>query len=207
MKVLIADDHPIVRKGIVQLLKDAFPKINTEEVSSGIEAVKRINREIWDLIILDISMPGRNGIDVLKHARNSGVKTPILILSMQAEEHYALRTLKAGASGYVSKESAGEELVKAVEKVMLGKKYISPKVTEILAENLGEEPEVIHEKLSDREMEVMMLIALGKKVSDIAAELNLSVSTVSTYRLRILEKLHLQNNAEVVRYVFENGMA
>jgi len=207
MKVLIADDHPIVRKGIVQLLKDAFPKINTEEVSSGIEAVKRINREIWDLIILDISMPGRNGIDVLKHARNSGVKTPILILSMQAEEHYALRTLKAGASGYVSKESAGEELVKAVEKVMLGKKYISPKVTEILAENLGEEPEVIHEKLSDREMEVMMLIASGKKVSDIAAELNLSVSTVSTYRLRILEKLHLQNNAEVVRYVFENGMA
>jgi DNA-binding NarL/FixJ family response regulator len=207
MKVLIADDHPIVRKGIVQLLKDAFPKINTEEVSSGIEAVKRINREIWDLIILDISMPGRNGIDVLKHARNSGVKTPILILSMQAEEHYALRTLKAGASGYVSKESAGEELVKAVEKVMLGKKYISPKVTEILAENLGEEPEVIHEKLSDREMEVMMLIASGKKVSDIAAELNLSVSTVSTYRLRILEKLHLQNNAEIVRYVFENGMA
>ncbi len=207
MKVLIADDHPIVRKGIVQLLKDAFPKIKTEEVSSGIEAVKRINREIWDLIILDISMPGRNGIDVLKHARNSGVKTPILILSMQAEEHYALRTLKAGASGYVSKESAGEELVKAVEKVMLGKKYISPKVTEILAENLGEEPEVIHEKLSDREMEVMMLIASGKKVSDIAAELNLSVSTVSTYRLRILEKLHLQNNAEVVRYVFENGMA
>jgi len=207
MKVLIADDHPIVRKGIVQLLKDAFPKIKTEEVSSGIEAVKRINREIWDLIILDISMPGRNGIDVLKHARNSGVKTPILILSMQAEEHYALRTLKAGASGYVSKESAGEELVKAVEKVMLGKKYISPKVTEILAENLGEEPEVIHEKLSDREMEVMMLIASGKKVSDIAAELNLSVSTVSTYRLRILEKLHLQNNAEIVRYVFENGMA
>jgi two-component system, NarL family, invasion response regulator UvrY len=206
MKVLIADDHPIVRKGIVQLLIDAFPKIKTEEVNSGIEAVKRINGEKWDLIILDISMPGRNGIDVLKQARTAGVKTPILILSMQAEEHYALRTLKAGASGYVSKESAGDELVKAVEKVLKGKKYISPKVTEILAEHLGEEPEVVHEKLSDREMEVMMLIGSGKKVSDIAVELNLSVSTVSTYRLRILEKLHLQNNAEIVRYVFENGL-
>ncbi|MCH6234224.1 response regulator [Cognataquiflexum rubidum] len=207
MKALIADDHPIVRKGIIQLLKDAFPEMLTEEVSSGIEAVKRINHEKWDLIILDISMPGRNGIDVLKQARNSGIKTPILILSMQAEEHYALRTLKAGASGYVSKESAGDELVKAVEKVMKGKKYISPKVTEILAENLGEEPEIIHEKLSDREMEVMMQIASGKTVSDIAAELSLSVSTVSTYRLRILEKLHLHNNAEILRYVFENGMA
>jgi DNA-binding NarL/FixJ family response regulator len=206
MKALIADDHPIVRKGIVQLLKDAFPKIKTEEVNSGIEAVKKINGEVWDLIVLDISMPGRNGIEVLKHARNSGVKTPILILSMQAEEHYALRSLKAGASGYVSKESAGDELVKAVEKVMGGKKYISPKVTEILAENLGEEPEIIHEKLSDREMEVMMLIASGKAVSDIANDLNLSVSTVSTYRLRILDKLHLHNNAEILRYVFENGM-
>lgn len=207
MKALIADDHPIVRKGIIQLLKDAFPEMLTEEVSSGIDAVKRINHEKWDLIILDISMPGRNGIDVLKQARNSGIKTPILILSMQAEEHYALRTLKAGASGYVSKESAGDELVKAVEKVMKGKKYISPKVTEILAENLGEEPEIIHEKLSDREMEVMMHIAAGKTVSEIASELNLSVSTVSTYRLRILEKLHLHNNAEILRYVFENGMA
>jgi two-component system invasion response regulator UvrY len=206
MKALIADDHPIVRKGIVQLLKDAFPKIKTEEVNSGIEAVKKINGEVWDLIVLDISMPGRNGIEVLKHARNSGVKTPILILSMQAEEHYALRSLKAGASGYVSKESAGDELVKAVEKVMGGKKYISPKVTEILAENLGEEPEIIHEKLSDREMEVMMLIASGKAVSDIANDLNLSVSTVSTYRLRVLDKLHLHNNAEILRYVFENGL-
>jgi DNA-binding NarL/FixJ family response regulator len=206
MKALIADDHPIVRKGIVQLLKDAFPKIKTEEVNSGIEAVKKINGEVWDLIVLDISMPGRNGIEVLKHARNSGVKTPILILSMQAEEHYALRSLKAGASGYVSKESAGDELVKAVEKVMGGKKDISPKVTEILAENLGEEPEIIHEKLSDREMEVMMLIASGKAVSDIANDLNLSVSTVSTYRLRILDKLHLHNNAEILRYVFENGL-
>jgi DNA-binding NarL/FixJ family response regulator len=206
MKALIADDHPIVRKGIVQLLKDAFPKMKTEEVNSGIEAVKKINGEIWDLIVLDISMPGRNGIEVLKHARNYGIKTPILILSMQAEEHYALRSLKAGASGYVSKESAGDELVKAVEKVMAGKKYISPKVTEILAENLGEEPEIIHEKLSDREMEVMMLIASGKAVSDIANDLNLSVSTVSTYRLRILEKLHLHNNAEILRYVFENGL-
>jgi two-component system, NarL family, invasion response regulator UvrY len=207
MKALIADDHPIVRKGIVQLLKDAFPKIITQEVSSGIDAVKKINEENWDLIVLDISMPGRNGIDVLKQARNSGIKTPILILSMQAEEHYALRTLKAGASGYVSKESAGDELVKAVEKVMKGKKYISPKVSEILTESLGEEPEIIHEKLSDREMEVMMLIASGKAVSDIANELNLGVSTVSTYRLRILEKLHLQNNAEILRYVFENGLA
>ncbi|MCH6200908.1 response regulator transcription factor [Aquiflexum sp. LQ15W] len=207
MKALIADDHPIVRKGIVQLLKDAFPKMISEEVNSGIEAVKKINQEKWDLIVLDISMPGRNGIDVLKYARNAGIKTPILILSMQAEEHYALRTLKAGASGYVSKESAGDELVEAVERVMKGKKYISPKVTEILAESLGEEPEIIHEKLSDREMEVMMLIAAGKSVSDIANELNLSVSTVSTYRQRILDKLHLHNNAEILRYVFENGLA
>jgi two-component system, NarL family, invasion response regulator UvrY len=207
MKVLIADDHPIVRTGIVQLLRDAFPKIETEEVSSGLDATKKISQEKWDLIILDISMPGRNGIDVLKQVRLSGVKTPILILSMQAEEHYALRTLKAGASGYVSKESAGDELVKAVEKVMKGKKYLSPRVSEILADNLGEVPEIVHEKLSDREMEVMMLISAGKTISDIAIELKLSVSTISTYRLRILEKLHLQNNAEILRYVFENGMA
>ena len=206
MKVLIADDHPIVRKGIIQLLIDAYPEMEAIEVTSGNEALNRINGEVWDLVILDISMPGINGIEVLKQARKNGVKGPILILSMQAEEHYALRTLKAGASGFVSKESAGEELVKAITKIMKGKKYLSPKVSEIMAENIGEEPILFHNKLSDREMEVMTHIASGKTVSEIAEQLSLSVNTISTYRLRVLEKLRLQNNSEITRYAFEFGL-
>lgn len=206
MKVLIADDHPIVRKGIIQLMEDAYPEMEAFEVTSGNEALKRINEESWDLIILDISMPGINGIEVLKQARKNGVNVPILILSMQAEEHYALRTLKAGASGFVSKESAGEELEKAITKIMKGKKYLSPNVYEIIAQNIGEEAILFHNKLSDREMEVMTHIASGKTVSEIAEQLSLSVNTISTYRLRVLEKLRLQNNSEITRYAFEFGL-
>lgn len=204
MKFLIADDHAIVRKGLVQMLKEAFPSIIITEVENGHEALLQTQKQIWDAILLDISMPGRNGMETLKQMRLNGVKAPILILSMHSEDQYAIRVIKAGASGYLNKETATEELLNAVHKVLSGKKYISQTVAEKLAELSGEM--VSHEQLSDREMQVFQLIANGKSVSEIAEEISLSVNTISTYRARILEKLGLTNNAELTRYAIDNKL-
>lgn len=208
MNILIADDHAIVRKGLVQLLREQFPVASISEVSNSTEVLDQLSKKKWDAILMDISMPGKNGIETLKQIRSNGVKTPILILSAHPEDQYAVRVLKAGASGFLNKESATEELLIAVQKILTGKKYISVAIAEKLAElpnQVGEK--IAHEFLSDREMQVLQLIASGKTVSEIAAEIMLSVNTISTYRARILEKLSLNNNAELTRYALDNGLA
>ena len=204
MKFLIADDHAIVRKGLSQILCEEFPSAEVKEVSNSNEVLAAIEKQIWDVILLDISMPGRNGIETLKQIRANGVKAPILMLSMHPEEQYAVRVLKAGASGFLNKESATEELLVAIHKVLSGRKYITSSVAEILAESSTEKPP--YELLSDREMQVLQLIASGKTVSEIAEEISLSVNTISTYRTRILEKLNLNNNAELTRYAIDNDL-
>jgi DNA-binding NarL/FixJ family response regulator len=208
MKFLIADDHAIVRKGLTQILCDEFPDAKIKEVGNSNEVLEEIRKELWDVILLDISMPGRNGIETLKQIRAEGIKSPILMLSMHPEDQYGVRVLKAGASGFLNKESATEELLTAVHRVLSGRKYITPSIAEKLAESVGIEGDKhAHDMLSDREMQVMELIASGKTVSEIADELSLSVNTISTYRTRLLEKLSLNNNAELTRYAIDNGLA
>ena len=204
MKFLIADDHAIVRKGLVQVLREEFPNGEIIEVANSTEVFHQISKQVWDIILLDISMPGRNGIEILKQIRANGINAPILIISTHSEEQYAVRALKAGASGFLNKESATEELLIAIRKVLSGKKYVSASLTEKLAETFGEKQD--HEQLSDREMQVLQLIASGKAVSEIATEISLSVNTISTYRMRILEKLKLNNNSELTRYALDNKL-
>lgn len=204
MKFLIADDHAIVRKGLAQILREEFQDSEINEAANYHEVFHELNKKIWDVILLDISMPGRNGIEVLKEIRASGIKAPILMISMHPEEQYALRALRGGASGFLSKESATEELLVAVRKVLSGKKYITTSLAEKLADTSGEKAD--HELLSDREMQVLQLIASGKTVSEIAEEISLSVNTISTYRARILEKLKLNNNSELTRYALDNKL-
>ncbi len=208
MKFLIIDDHAIVRKGLSQLLKEEFSDAEIVEATDESEVYQKAKSKIWDVILLDISMPGRNGMDILKQLRADNIKAPILVLSMHQEDIYGPRVLKAGANGFLNKESATEELVAAVHKVLAGRKYISPALAEKLAEGLGDTSEKSgHELLSDREMQVMQMLASGKTVSEIATELSLSVNTISTYRNRILEKLSLNNNAELTRYALDNNLA
>jgi two-component system, NarL family, invasion response regulator UvrY len=208
MKFLIADDHAIVRKGLAQILCEEFPAAKVKEVSNSSEVLEEIRKEIWDVILLDISMPGRNGIETLKQIRAEGIKAPILMLSMHSEDQYGVRVLKAGASGFLNKESATDELLNAVHKVLAGRKYITPGVAEKLAESIGGEAgKSAHEFLSDREMQVLQLIASGDTVSEVADKLSLSVNTISTYRSRLLEKLSLNNSAELTRYAIDNGLA
>ena len=206
MNVLIADDHAIVRKGLIQLLREEYPAAKITECSNSAEVHEKAKTKIWDFILLDISMPGRNGVDILKQLRGDGIKAPVLMLSMHPEDQYALRVLKAGASGFLNKESATEELITAVRKVLSGKKYISNSLAEKLAEGAGDSNKPLHELLSDREMQVFQLLASGKSVSEVADEISLSVNTISTYRTRILEKLKLSNNAEITRYALDNNL-
>lgn len=206
MRILIADDHAIVRKGLIQLLKDEFPIIRVIEVNNGTEALAEATKSTWDIILLDISMPGRNGIEVLKEMRTIGIKAPILILSMHPEETFAIRALKAGASGFLNKNKTPEELIKAIQLVLTGRKYITPTVAEQLADLTVFSEDPGHARLSDREMQILRLFASGMQVSQIAKEISLSVNTISTYRTRILEKLALKNNAELIRYAYENGL-
>jgi len=207
MKFLVADDHAIVRKGLVQILCDEFPDAIVREVSNSHEVIEQIHQDAWDVILLDISMPGRNGIETLKQIRAEGIKTPILMLSMHSEGQYAVRVLKAGASGFLNKETATEELLVAVRKLLDGRKYVTASVAEKLIDTLGDkEQKSSHDSLSDREMQVLQYIASGKTVSEIADELSLSVNTISTYRSRILEKLNLKNSAELTRYAFDHKL-
>ena len=204
MRILIADDHAIVRKGLIHILLEEFPEAEITEVSKSSEVYPFVKKQIWDIILLDITMPGRNGIEILKQIRGDGIKAPILMISMHPEEQYAVRVLKAGASGFLNKESATDELLIAIHKVLSGKKYITTSVAEQLADNIGEKP--LFEQLSDREMQVFQLIASGKTVSEVAEEISLSVNTISTYRTRILEKLNLKNNSELTRYGLDNNL-
>ncbi|MBL7858447.1 MAG: response regulator transcription factor [Cyclobacteriaceae bacterium] len=207
MNILIADDHAIVRKGLVELIHEAYPDAVIAEVENSHGVLEQVNKQSWNIILMDISMPGRNGVETLKQIRANGVQTPILMLSAHPEDQYALRVLKAGASGFLNKESAVDELLIAISKVMAGKKYISATVADILAEahtDTGNKP--AHELLSDREMQVLQLIGSGRTVSEIGEQLSLSVNTISTYRARLLEKLSLKNNAELIRYAVDHGL-
>jgi len=207
MKILVVDDHVILRKGLIQILLQEYPDANVVEAGNSGEAYREMKKQVWDLILLDISMPGQSGIDILKQIRAEENKVPVLMLSMHPESQYAVRALKVGASGFLNKQSATEELINAVKKVSAGKKYITPSVAESLLDNLGGEGvKQSHEELSDREMQVLLLLASGKAVSEIANEIALSSSTVSTYRMRILEKLGLKNNAELTRYALDNNL-
>jgi two-component system invasion response regulator UvrY len=206
-RILIADDHTVVRRGLKQILLEAFPFAEIEEVADAEELFKKILKHKWDVVISDISMPGRSGLEVLQQIKLDQPKLPVLILSVHPEDQYALRVLKAGASGYLNKDSAPEELVKAVNQVLLGKKYITATIAEKLASNLDQDSaKQLHELLSDREFEVFKLLASGKSVSLIAEQFSLNVSTISTYRARIMEKMNFKCNADLTLYAIENKL-
>lgn len=207
IKILIADDHTIVRRGLKQILLEGFPTAEVGEVPDAEELIKRVISETWDVVISDLSMPGRSGLDALQQIKQINPKLPVLILSIHPEEQYAVRALKAGAAGYLSKDLAPDELVIAVQKVMLGKKYITASIAEKLAsliENDSDKP--VHEILSDREFSVLKFLASGKSISEIAEMLFLSITTVSTYRSRILHKMNLKNNSDLTMYAIENKL-
>jgi DNA-binding NarL/FixJ family response regulator len=206
-RFLIADDHTVVRKGLTQILLEAFPSAVIEEVTDAESLLKKVFAQSWDVVISDISMPGRSGLEVLQQIKQQYPKLPVLMLSVHPEDQYALRVLKSGASGYLNKDSAPEQLVAAVNRVMLGKKYITPNIAEKLANSLDQDLDKLsHEYLSDREFEVLKLIAAGQAVSDIASRLSLSVTTISTYRSRIMSKMGLKTNAELILYAIENKL-
>jgi len=204
MKVLVADDHAIVRKGLKQILLEEYPFCEIEECANAEELIQKANDGQWDVIISDISMPGRSGLEALHQIRLSHPRLPVLIVSMHPEEQYAIRALKAGASGYCSKDLAHEELIIAIRRVLTGKKYITPSLAETLATQLEEEkqPEP-YKRLSDREFDVFKLLAAGRSVSEIAENLSLSTTTISTYRARILVKMNIKTNADLIRYALE----
>jgi two-component system invasion response regulator UvrY len=202
MKILIADDHVVVRRGLIRIITEEFPDVFTEEVGSGTEALARLSVNVYDLAILDITMPGLNGLDVVRQTVAAGIPTPLLVLSSLPEDQYAIRVLRAGAHGFIGKEQAEEELVKAIRKIVSGKKYISEDVSEQLTRDVPySDTKAPHESLSARELEIMSLLASGKTVSEIAEGLSIAIPTVSTYRLRIFEKMNFKNNAELMRYV------
>jgi two-component system, NarL family, invasion response regulator UvrY len=207
IRILIADDHTIVREGLKQILAETSDMVVADEARNGQEVLARVGAKEYDVVLLDISMPGRNGLDVLKQLKSEHPKLPILILSMYSEEQYAMRALRAGASGYMTKESAPDELIVAIRKVSHGRKYVTPSLAEKLAISLelGEE-KAPHELLSDREYQVMCMVASGKTIKEIADELSLSVKTISTYRSRILEKLSLKTNAAITHYAVQNRL-
>jgi len=208
IRVLIADDHPIYRKGLLQILMEVPGMFAVDEAESGEEALAKVWDNDYDLVLLDISMPGRGGLDALKVLKSHHPKLPVLILSMHPEEQYAVRALRAGASGYLNKECAWDELVNAIKKVLEGGKYVSSVLAEKLAANLyGNTDKPLQEILSDREYQVFLMIASGKTVSAIAEELSLSVKTVSTHRVRILGKMKLENNTELIHYAITNKLA
>lgn len=207
IRVLIADDHTIVREGLKRILADDSEVELVGEAADGVEATDKARELKPDVVVLDISMPKRSGIDALSDIRRVAEGTRVLILSMHPEDQYAIRCLRDGADGYLTKESAPELLVKAIRKVHQGGKYVSPALAEKLALHLVHgEDEAPHQRLSDRELEVLILIGRGKTVSEIAENLYLSVKTVSTYRSRVLEKLALENNAQLMRYAIDNEL-
>jgi two-component system invasion response regulator UvrY len=207
IRVLIADDHAVVRQGLKQILGETPGMLVAGEATNGQEVLDRVRAEAWDVVVLDISMPDRSGLDVLKVVRAERPQLPVLVLSMYPEDQYAMRVLKAGASGYLTKDSAAEELVKAIHKVVSGGRYVSPHLAECLAFEVGaDSTKLPHESLSDREFQVLRLIAAGKSAKQMAMELTLSVKTISTYRARVLEKMRLGTNAELIHYAIQNHL-
>ena len=207
IRLLIGDDHAVVRKGIKQILAETRDIVVADEAGNGREVLEKVQKDDFDMVLLDISMPGRDGLEVLKELKSLRPKLPVLMLSMYPEEQYAVRSLRSGASGYLTKDSAPDELISAIRKVSSGGKYVSASLAEKLAHKLGADMEnPLHEALSDREYQVMCMIASGKAVKEIGEELSLSVKTVSTYRSRILNKMRLKGNAELTRYAIDNKL-
>ncbi|MFA6293217.1 MAG: response regulator transcription factor [Victivallales bacterium] len=206
MKILLADDHAILRKGLIQLLSEAFPDAEFGEASTTPETLDCLSRQRWDVLVLDIFMPGRSGLEVLYEVRRQYPELPVLILSSAPEEQLAVRVLKAGASGYLNKQTVPEELVKAVTKVRAGGRYVSAALAERLAGEIATTDRMPHETLSDREYSVLHRMVLGRSIKEIADEFSLSPKTVSTYRTRIQEKLLVNNDAELIRYALAHGI-
>ena len=204
MKIIVADDHAVVRKGLKQILIEMSGVTLVEEVDNCSALIERVTNENFDFVVLDISMPGQSGLVALKEIKVRKPKLPVLILSIHPEEQYALRALKDGASGYLTKDSAPEELVKAIQKILSGHKYITQSLADKLIDNFGDKPP--HELLSNREYEVCSMIAVGRTMTDIAEELSLSVKTVSTYRSRIYEKMQMKSRTELTLYAIQNKL-
>lgn len=205
--ILIADDHAILRRGLKEILQHELSDVTCGEAQDAAEVMDHVRAGVWDLLILDVTMPGRSGLDVLREVKSLRPDLPVLMLSMHPEDQYAKRVLRAGASGYMNKESAPEELLKAVAKVLGGGSYVSPRLAESLARDLTRPPHRSpHEILSDREFEVLRKLGSGRTVGQIADDLNLSATTVSTYRARLLEKMNMTTTAELIRYAVENNL-
>lgn len=207
IRFLIVDDHSVVRRGVIQILGEHFRKAEFGEASSAQEALEQIWKSEWNLVILDISLPGRSGLDVLKELKQARPHISVLILSMHTEDEFALRAIKGGASGYLTKETIATELVAAAEKALAGGEYIRPSIAEKLVSFLrAEEQTEPHHLLSDREYQVLTMIAVGKTVKEMGAELSMSVKTISTYRTRMLEKMKMKNDAELIRYALHHKL-
>ena len=206
-RILIADDHPVVRKGLKAILTNEIQGVMVGEAKNGQEVLDEVEHRDWELVILDITMPGRSGLDVLKALKQTRPMLPVLVLSFHPETEYGKRVLMSGASGYVNKESAPDDLVRAVRQVLSGRVYVSPAMGESLAIHLKPDSgRPLHESLSDREFEILRLLGSGKTITQIAEELHLSVSTISTYRSRILVKMNMKNTAELMHYALGNGL-
>lgn len=207
MRILIADDHAIVRRGLIQILEEEADAFIVGEAKDAQEVLAKINAETWDMVILDINLPGRSGLDVLSILHEQNPALPVLILSMFPEDQYGIRVLKSGASGYLNKQSAPEELIKAIRKIRSGRKYINETLAELLlSEVVADDDQGVLNLLSNREYEVLLLIAKGHSLSEISTILSLSVKTISTYRTRLMAKLKLKNNADVVTYAVRNHL-
>ena len=207
MKILIADDHALLRQGLIEVLSREFKGALYGEAEDAQQLLGLLDQHSWDLVILDVSMPGRSGIDALAELRRRKPKLPVLVLSVHPEGQYGKRVLRAGASGFMNKDCAPEELIRAVRRVLTGGLYVSPALAEKLALELGGDPgRLPHEALSHREFEVLRMIALGRSVTQIGADLHLGATTVSTYRSRIMEKMKMETNAELIHYALQNHL-
>jgi len=207
IKILVADDHPVVREGLKQILSETSDMVVAGEASTSQEVLNEVWGKDYDVVLLDISMPGRDGLDILKELKGVKPDIHVLVLSVHPEEQYAVRMLRAGASGYLTKESAPEELIAAIRKVSMGGKYVRSSLAERLAFNLGGDAEKApHERLSDREYQVMCMIASGETVNEIAGELLLSAKTIGTYRSRMLKKMDVKSSAELIHYAIKHGL-
>jgi two-component system, NarL family, invasion response regulator UvrY len=207
IRILIADDHALVRAGLKQFLLEERRDVQISEAASGLQTLDMLRGGNFDLLILDINMPDRGGLDILKHVKSGYPETRVLVLSGYPERQYAVNVLKAGASGYLSKDGAPGELIKAVSQVLAGKRYVSPSLAELLVNELDvDHDKPLHAELSEREFQIFCKLAAGQSVSEIANELSLSVKTVSTYRTRTLEKMHFRSNADITSYAVRNGL-
>jgi DNA-binding NarL/FixJ family response regulator len=207
LKVLIIDDHPLVRRGLMETIQEEFANAEVGQASDSQSGIEMVWRENWEVVLLDIAMPGRSGLDILKEIKQERPRTPVLILSTYSEDQFAIRALKSGADGYLTKDVLGQELVAAIKRVLAGGKYIRASLAEKLASYLDvDASKPLHHTLSDREYQVMRMIASGQTPKEIASELSLSIKTVSTFRSRVLKKMMMKNNAELMRYAMENGL-